>query len=88
MTEGTKNQVNGPFDEVFRARAGQVGTSVSHLVSNVVANALSLVGEVVADSVKVAESAMGELEGGDAGEAQSAGGDTAQGADIDHDDEV
>ena len=86
MKEGAENQVNGPLDEVFKARAGQVGTSVSHLVSNVVMNALNLVGEVVSDSVKVAESALGDVR--EEGPSGGAPGGSAQGSDIDHEGEV
>ncbi len=44
----------------LRQRAGDLGISVSNLVRNVLGHAFGLVGDVVADSQKVARAARGE----------------------------
>jgi hypothetical protein len=44
----------------LRQRAGDLGISVSNLVRNVLGHAFGLVGDVVADSAKVARAARGE----------------------------
>ena len=47
------------LDRELREKASTLGVSVSNLVRNVLLNAFGLVGDIVADGAKVAESARG-----------------------------
>ena len=56
------------LDRELREKAAGLGVSVSNLVRNVLLNAFGLVGDIVADGARVAESARG-AEPGDPSEA-------------------
>ena len=58
-------RVSEPLEQALKDRAEEMGVSVSNLVRNIMLNTFDLVEGVVADSVRVADSAMGHnLTGG------------------------
>lgn len=53
-------RVSSSLDDEIRERASKLGMSVSNLVRNVLTNALGLVEDIVSDSGRVAQAAVGQ----------------------------